>query len=77
MDFTKLPDYPFDGTGQVYNPFAGKDSNGNWIEGGTSKDFLNTNFGQYTTATEMKNATTSEGLKLYFDWLVEQGKLTA
>ena len=63
--------------GQAYNPYAGKDSEGNWLEGYISIDFLNTNFGQYSTATEMKNATESEGLKLFFDWLVEQGKLPA
>jgi len=42
-----------------------------------SIDFLNANFGQYETASEMKAATTSEGLRLFFDWLVEQGKLPA
>jgi len=62
--------------GQTVNPFAGKDEQGNWIEGTVSVDFLNAVFGKYSTATEMKNATTSEGLKMFFDWLVEQGKLT-
>ena len=61
--------------GQIYNPFAGKTIDGDWVEGAISVDFLNSNFGQYTTATEMKNATESEGLKLFFDYLVEQGKL--
>lgn len=59
-----------------YNPYAGLDD-GEWLEGTISIDFLKEYFGQYSTATEMKNATESEGLKLYFDWLVEQGKLPA
>lgn len=60
--------------GYAYNPYAAK-VDGEWKEGGVSIDFLNEHFGQYETAEEMKNATTSEGLKLFFDWLVEQGKL--
>lgn len=72
MDFYTISN----GEDFIYNPYAGKDSEGNWIEGSTSVIFLNANFGQYTTATEMKKATTSEGLKLFFDYLVEQGKLT-
>lgn len=65
----------FVGSRQTYTPYACKMSDGKWIEGTLSIDFLNTNFGQFETATEMKNATESEGLKLFFDWLVEQGKL--
>jgi hypothetical protein len=60
----------------IFNPYAGKSEDG-WIEGYTSVEFLNADFGQYSTATEMKNATTSEGLQLFFDYLVEQGKLSA
>jgi hypothetical protein len=63
--------------GQAYNPYAGQDVDGSWIEGTISIDFLNNNFGQYDTSKEMKNATESEGLNLYFDWLVEQGKIPA
>ncbi len=63
--------------GYAYNPYAGKTEDGEWKEGWVSIDFLNEHFGRYNTATEMKNATTSEGLKLFFDWLVEQGKLPA
>lgn len=64
------------GEGQAYNPYAGKTEEGEWIEGTTSIDFLNNFFGQYSTAAEMIAATTSEGLKLFFAWLKEQGKLT-
>jgi hypothetical protein len=58
----------------VKNPFAGKSGN-EWIEGGTSVQFLNDNFGQYSTAQEMIDATEDEGLKMYFAWLKEQGIL--
>lgn len=61
--------------GLIINPYGGKTEEGKWVEGNISIDFLNETFGQYETATEMKKATTSEGLKLFFDWLVEQGKL--
>jgi hypothetical protein len=56
------------------NPFAGKSGN-EWVEGGTSVQFLNDNFGQYSTAQEMIDATEDEGLKMYFAWLKEQGTL--
>lgn len=59
--------------GIAKNPYAGKDENGNWLSGYVSIDFLNQNFSQFSTATEMKNATTSEGLKLFFDELASQG----
>jgi hypothetical protein len=65
------------GAGEAYMPYAARDGEGNWIDGFISIDFLNANFGQYETASEMKAATTSEGLRLFFDWLVEQGKLPA
>lgn len=60
--------------GFSYNPFAGK-SDGTWHAGLISIDFLNAHFSKYETAEEMINATESEGLKLYFDWLKEQGIL--
>ena len=56
------------------NPFAGKSGN-EWIEGGTSIQFLNNNFGQYSTAQEMIDAAEDEGLQMYFAWLKEQGIL--
>ena len=76
MDFSTLGLEMID-EDYAYSPFAGKTEDGEWQEGGVSIDFLNEHFGQYETAEEMKNATTSEGLKLFFDWLVEQGKLPA
>jgi hypothetical protein len=60
--------------GYTLNPFAAKIEN-EWIPGEVSIEFLNTNFGQYTTAQEMIDATESEGLKLFFSWLKDQGKL--
>lgn len=59
----------------LMNPYAGKDANGNWIEGLVSVDYLNVNFGEFSTATEMKNATTAEGLKLFFDDLAAKGEI--
>lgn len=60
--------------GEAHNPYAAR-LDGKWIEGFVSIDFLNEHFAQYSTAEEMINATESEGLKLYFDWLKEQGIL--
>ena len=70
MDFNILENI----NGETYNPFAGK-LNNEWIEGTISIDFLNKHFGHLETAEEMKNATESEGLKLYFDWLKQKGIL--
>lgn len=72
MDFTKLPETS---EGYAENPYASKDSDGNWIGGEISTQFLQDNFGQYSTAQEMIDATESEGLKLFFGWLRDQGKL--
>lgn len=55
------------------NPFAGKTDSGEWIEGYVSVSFLQEHFGHLSTATEMQAATESEGLKLYFGWLADQG----
>lgn len=61
--------------GQAYNPYAAKTEEGEWLEGTVSIDFLNQRFGQYNTADEMIAVTESEGLKLFFAWIKEQGKL--
>lgn len=61
--------------GHAYNPYAGRTKEGEWIEGYVSIDFLNAHFSQYETADEMIAATESEGLKLYFQWLKDQGIL--
>lgn len=63
------------GNGDAYMPYAGKTSEGEWLEGTISIEFLQENFGNLATANEMKAATESEGLRLYFDWLVSEGLL--
>jgi len=60
--------------GMAVNPYAYK-KEGKWYEGFISIDYLNKNYGQYSTAEEMINATESEGLKLYFAWLRDKGIL--
>ena len=60
--------------GQTFTPYAGK-INGEWVEGTLDVQFLQDNFGQFTTAQEMIDATGSEGLKLYFAWLKDRGIL--
>ncbi len=70
MNFINLSDQ-----GNISNPYAAKTVDGEWLEGFVDAQFLQDNFGQFNTATEMKNATDSEGLKMFFDYLVEQGKL--
>ena len=60
--------------GIAINPFT-KKFDAEWIEGEVSIDYLNSHFGHLKTAEEMKNATESEGLKLYFDWLKQKGIL--
>ena len=67
MDFTQLGK-------NIKQPFAAK-RNEEWIAGKINSEWLNENFGEYETATEMKKNTNSEGLKKFFDYLVEEGKL--
>lgn len=57
------------------NPFAGRTEAGKWISGTISVPFLQEHFGHFSTATEMIAATESEGLKLYFEWLADEGKI--
>lgn len=61
--------------GQAYCPYAARTVDGVWQPGLISIAALQERFGQYDTASEMKAATDSEGLKLYFDWLADQGKI--
>ena len=56
------------------NPYSAK-KDGKWIEGGVSSEYLNEKYGEFETATEMKKATKSEGLKLFFDYLAEEGHI--
>ena len=55
------------------NPFAGRTHDGRWIPGYTRIEYLQSNFGHLDTATEMQSATDSEGLKMYFGWLADNG----
>lgn len=57
------------------NPFAARQESGEWVEGYISIEFLNKHFGHLETVEEMKRATDSEGLKLYFSWLRDKGIL--
>ena len=61
--------------GYSKNPYSAKKTNGEWLKGFISIDFLNEHFSQFETVGEMKKATESEGLKMYFDWLKEQSIL--
>ena len=69
MDFYNIFEEVIEG--QAYNPYA--DPNGK--DGTINIDFLNENFGEYETATEMKQNTKSKGLKKFFDYLVDEGKI--
>lgn len=64
-----------EGHGQAHNPYAAKTQDGEWLEGTISIDFLNAHFGQYATTQAMIDATENEGLKLFFAWLRDEGKL--
>ena len=61
--------------GMCYTPFGAKKENGEWIGGYYETKYLDDNFGQYSSAKEMIDATDSKGLKLFFEWLREQGIL--
>jgi len=74
MNFETLTGF---GNGQIPNPYAAKLADGTWVTGTTDTAFLNTNFGNYTTATEMKAATTSEGLQMFFGYLAQRGEIPA
>lgn len=73
MDFATILDEV--APGEALNPFAARDENGNWVAGTIGIAWLNEHFGSYTTADEMIAATESEGLKQFFAWLRDQGKL--
>ena len=68
MDFSKY----INENGDIVNPYAGKTSDGEWLEGTISMHFLQENFGHYTTLDECIEATESEGLKLFFEYLKTQ-----
>ena len=58
--------------GEVDNPFAGRTQDGDWLTGTTSVEFLNRHFGRFKTLDECIQATESEGLKLFFEYLKAQ-----
>ena len=60
--------------GQAYNPYAST-INGDWHEGTISIAFLNEHFSHLEAVDEMINATESESLKKYFQWLKDEGIL--
>jgi len=62
--------------GQIKNPY-GKQIDGTWYPGFCDVSTLNTEFGQYSTATELAGATTSIGLKLFFADLAKQGLISS
>lgn len=62
--------------GEANNPYSSKDENSiEWDAGTISIDYLNKHFNQFETIEEMKNATNSESLKLFFNWLKDEGIL--
>lgn len=72
IDFYAILDH--DGS-LTTTPFAGQSTSGDWMDGHASVEFLQIRFGHLSTATEMQAATNSDGLKRYFGWLADQGKL--
>ncbi len=68
MDFAKyINEY-----GDIVNPYAGKAESGDWLEGTISLGWLQEHFGLYQTLDECIEATESEGLKLFFEYLKTQ-----
>jgi len=61
--------------GQTVNPYASK-KDGEYVEGTTSIDYLNSNFGHLDNVEEMINSTEIESYKKYFVWLKQKGILT-
>lgn len=57
--------------GMILNPFAGL-IDGQWLTGVTSVGFLQDNFGHCKNLDECIQATESEGLKLFFEYLKTQ-----
>ena len=61
-----------DADGNVRNPYAGRTSDGDWIDGYVSVEFLQEHFGHFESLEECIQATESEGLKLFFEYLKAQ-----
>lgn len=76
MDFFKiLEEYPERGTRETFNPFAGRDKNGEWVRGTTSIDYLNKNYGDFSNVEDLKRKTSDEGFEKFFDYLAEEEKI--
>ena len=58
--------------GQICSPYAGKTTEGEWLEGTVSPDFLQKVFGECENLDECIQAAESEGLKLFFEHLKAQ-----
>ena len=69
MDFKKFAEQQSE---DIINPYAAKTSTGEWIEGVISIDFLQEHFGHFESLEECIQATESEGLKLFFEYLKAQ-----
>lgn len=76
MDFYSILEETYPRSGETPNPYAGK-TNGVWIEGTMSIDWLNEHFGEFDNVEDMieKAKTMSEGTVLFFEYLKEQGLL--
>ena len=68
MDFSQYPNIE----GFIENPYAGQMPNGDWLRGAINIDFLQEHFRGCTTLSECVEATESEGLKLFFEYLKTQ-----
>ena len=56
----------------IPNPYAARTESGEWVEGTISGDFLQQHYGHCKDLDECINATESEGLKLFFEYLKTQ-----
>jgi hypothetical protein len=75
MDFYTILEESFEG--YTVNPYAVITENG-YEEGWISVDWLNKHFGEFENATDMIAKCEKYNMQhtiLYFEWLVEQGKL--
>lgn len=71
MDFNRWAYESETGDKVLLNPFGGK-IDGEWFEGETSLNYLQTNFKNCENLDECIESTKSEGLKLFFEYLKTQ-----
>lgn len=75
MNFNELNDLKEDellAPDALYNPYAGKDAEGNWKQGWIDVKYLNSRYGKYGKAEDLINNALTEGHKLFFGWLKEK-----